>query len=115
MALIAETLVQGAAAKTVTTTTLTASDTLVYRQGAGQLLFIHNGTGGSLSIVVNDPDVTSVQVNGVGTVSTSAGVPMTVAAGARAVLDLDKLNQRWVGTVNVTAGTGATASLLAFR
>lgn len=114
MALIAETLVQGAAATVLTATTLTSSDTLVYRQGAGQVLHIHNGTAGSLTIVVNDPDVTSVQVEGIGAVSVSAGVSTVIAAGVRVAIPLDNLRQRWSGTVNVTGGTGATATLLAF-
>ena len=115
MAVIAETLVQGAAATTLTATTLTSSDTLVYRQGAGQVLNIHNGTGGSLTVVVNDPDVTAVQVDGVGSVSVSAGVSTVVAAGVRIAIPLDNLRQRWAGSVNVMGGTGATATLMALR
>lgn len=112
MAVIAETLVAGAAGVALTATTLTASDTLTYRQGAGQMLSLFNGTGGSLTVVLNDSGVPTIQVEGVGAV-TNAGVSVTVAAGARAAVLLDNSRRRWDGVIQLTGGTGITAVLTA--
>lgn len=113
MALIAETKVQGVTGVALTVTTLTAADTLVYKQGAGQTLILDNTTAGSLTVVLNDSDVTSVQVVGVGAVSVSAGLSTVVAAGARAAILLDNSRRRWQGTIAVTGGTGIKAVLTA--
>lgn len=113
MAVIAETLVTGAAGVALTVTTLTSSDTLVYRQGAGQVLILDNVTAGSLTVVLNDSDVTAVQVEGVGAVSVSAGLSTVIAAGARFAVLLDNSRRRWQGTIAVTGGTGIKAVLTA--
>lgn len=114
MAVITETLVQGAGSTTLATTTLTASDTLTYRPGAGQMLSLFNGTAGSLTVVLNDSGVPTIQVEGVGPV-TNAGVSATVAAGARAAILLDNSRRRWDGVIQVTGGTGITATLTALN
>lgn len=113
MAVIVETLVTGAAGVPLTATTLTASDTLTFREGAGQTLLMHNGTAGSLTVVLNDSDVTSVPVEGVGSVSVSAGISVVLAAGARAAVLLDNSRRRWRGVISVTGGTGISAVLTA--
>ena len=115
MTLIAETKVQGATGVLLTPTTLTASDTLNYRLDAGQVLFLHNSTAGSLTVVLNDSDVTSVQVDGVGAVSVSAGLSTVLAAGARTAILLDNSRRRWQGAISVTGGTGVTAVLTAAK
>lgn len=112
MAVIAETLVSGAAGVTLTVTTLTASDTLTYRQGAGQVLILDNVTAGSLTVVLADSGVPTIQVEGVGAVS-NAGVSTVIAAGARAAVLLDNSRRRWDGVIQVTGGTGIKAVLTA--
>ena len=112
MALIVETIVQGANPTLLTATTMTANDTLNYRAGAGQVLILHNGTAGSLTVSIADSDVTSVQVEGVGTVAV-APTTQVLAAGARAAIALDNSRRKWQGVIQLTGGTGISAVLTA--
>jgi len=113
MATIAQTKVKGAgAAVTVAVTTLTASDTLTYVAGSGQVLNLFNTTASPVVITVDGSLGTTVSVKGYGSVSVAAGKELTVAANGTLAVELDAISAFLVGTVAVTGGVGVTASLL---
>lgn len=92
---------------TATVNTLTASDTLTYTSGASQLLELDNQTGGSLTVVIKgSAPSASFAVHGT-TIDFSAGLSVTVAAGAKKFVNLDKIPKFLEGTGTVTL-TGAT-------
>lgn len=111
MATIVRTNVAGAGRKTVTETTMTASDTFTY--GSGDRLILRNPTGGALSPVIDGDGGSTVDVPGVGSVSVSSGYAVgSIAAGAMVTIDLDTISAYLQGTITVTGGTGLVASIL---
>jgi len=95
----------------ITMSTLTASDTITY--SANEYILFHNPTGGSLTANIKGSSATSKQVDGVGSVSLSAGVDVTVAAGAYKVLNVNSRKEFMAGTtVTVTGAAGLTAAVL---
>jgi hypothetical protein len=113
MAVIAETLMTGTGSRTLTVTTLSSSDTLVYKQGAGQVLVLDNVTGGALTPLIDGAAGTNVSVPGVGLVSVAAGYTVpSIGAGARAAIPLDSISAFLQGVVTVTGGSGIKAVLL---
>lgn len=110
MATIGKTSLQGSGVRTATTTTLTASDVLVYGGGVGELLEIRNGTAGALTVTIDGASGTTVSVPGLGSVSVAAGYSTgAIAAGATVTIPLDTIAAYLQGVVDVTGGTGATA------
>jgi phage FluMu protein gp41 len=115
MATIASTLMTGTGQRTVTTTTLTASDTFTYVEGSGQILILRNGTGGPLSPVIDGAAGTTVQVAGIGAVDVSGGYAVdAIADGVTKAIPLDTIKEYLRGTIAVTGGTGIVASILKF-
>ena len=113
MAVIAETLMTGPGSRALTVTTLGASDTLVYKAGAGQVLVLDNVTAGALTPLIDGAGGTNVSVPGVGLVSVAAGYTLpSIAAGARAAVPLDSISAYLQGVVTVTGGSGIKAVLL---
>lgn len=95
----------------ITMSTLTASDTITY--SANEYILFHNPTGGSLTAKVKGSSATTKQVDGVGLVSLSAGVDVTVAAGAYKVLNVNSRKEFMAGTaVTITGAAGLTAAVL---
>jgi hypothetical protein len=112
MAVIAQTLITGTGARALTATTLTAADTLVYKEGADQILILRNGTAGALTVLIDGDASVPVQVPGLGAVPTAAGFSTgAIAAGASVAIPLDSIRAFLLGVVNVTGGTGITATL----
>lgn len=112
MAAIAQTKIKGAgAAVAVTVTTLTASDTLTYVPGAGQVLSLFNTTASPVVITVDGSGGTTINVKGYGTVSVAAGKELTVAANGTLAVELDAISEFLKGTVAVSGGVGINASL----
>lgn len=99
----------------VTRTTMTASDTLTYVQGAGQMLMLYNTTASAVNVTLVGSAPTPLTPEGYGgTVSTSSGKVITVPASGWTVVELDDI---WAfltgtGTVTLTNGTGLTAALV---
>ena len=97
---------------TVTTTALTASDTLVYDITKNPLLVLENTTGSLVTISINGSTNTSVAPDGYGsTISTTSGKTIAVAANATVAVKLNSIRAFLNGNVTVTGGTGVTASL----
>ena len=115
MATIVATSMQGAGKRAVTLTTMTASDTLTYKAGQGQILILRNGTAGALTPIIDGAGATTIPVQGVGSVDVSAGYSVgAIAAGAQVAIPLDTIRAYLVGVIAITGGTGLSASLLEF-
>jgi hypothetical protein len=116
MAVIAQTTVSGASAPVVmTVTTMTASDTLTYVANTNQLLELDNGTAGALPVVIvgTAPSAAYPVPNTSTTVSLTAGLTISVAAGQVKIVNLDKISAYLTGTgvCTLTGGTGIKARL----
>ena len=115
MATIVSTDMKGSGAKTVTETTLTASDTFTYQPRTNQLLYLKNNTGGALTVVIDGDGATTVGVDGVGSIDISSGYSTeSIADGVTMAIPLDTIRKYLKGTIAVTGGTGIIASLLTF-
>ena len=67
----------------VTETTLTSSDTLTFAPAQKQLLVLRNDTGGSLTATIDGDAGTTVAVDGLGSVSVSAGLAIAERMNAQ--------------------------------
>lgn len=116
MATIASTLMTGTGQRTVTTTTLTASDTFTYVEGSGQVLYLSNETGGALSPVIDgDGASAAYSVAGVGSIDLTGGYAVgSIADGVTKAIPLDTIKEYLRGTIAVTGGAGIVASILKF-
>lgn len=100
---------------TITETTLTSSDTFTYVPNRRQVLVLKNGTGGTLTVTIDGAGATTVPVPGVGSVDISGGFSTgAIAAGALVAIQLDSISEYLKGVIEVTGGTGISASLLTF-
>ncbi len=102
------------AALNLTPTTLTASDTLVFVQGSGQVLQLFNTTGSIVTVTLTGDVPTPLNPAGYGgTVSTSGGKAVAVPANGWTYLHLDAISAFITGVnpVAVTGGTGVKAAL----
>jgi hypothetical protein len=115
MATIAPTVIGTAVQATITEATLTASDTFVYTQGAGQMLRLRNTTGGALTVTITGASaVSKTYTPDGGTVNYAAGystgsIPATTGD---VTIPLDRITAYLVGTLTVTGGTGIKAALV---
>lgn len=115
MATIAATNMQGSGVRTVTETTLTASDTFTFNAGSNPILVLRNGTGGSLTVTIDGSGGTTVPVAGLGNVDVSSGYSTgSIAAGVVKAIPLNTISAYLQGTIAVTGGTGILATLLEF-
>lgn len=113
MAVITQTSVSGANAPVaVTTTVLSASDTLVYAAGSNQVLELTNDTAGALTANIDGSGSTTLFVQGLGqTVDVSAGFNIALAAGQTKQVRLDAISAWLLGTVTITGASGVKARL----
>jgi hypothetical protein len=113
MAVIAPTSLQGTGSRVVTETTLTGTDSFVYKADRKAILQFDNPTAGALSPIIDGDGGTTVSVPGVGQVSVAGGYAVgSIAAGASVAIPLDSISAYLVGTIGVTDGTGLVARLL---
>lgn len=88
---------------------LTASDTLLYTQGLGQMILLRNGTAGVLSLVIQGSGASGLfnAPGGPLGVDLSLGFSLgALAATGNAVVKLDTIANYLLGTVIITGGTG---------
>lgn len=113
MAVITNTQVSGQqGAVTMAQTTMSVSDTLTYVGGTHQKLMLENTTGSPLTATIIGSLATTVSPSGLGgTVSVAAGYPVTVAAGATKIVDLDTIAAYLSGAISVTGAATMTARL----
>lgn len=113
MAVIAATDMQGTGARAITETTLTGTDSFVYKADRRAILVLDNPTAGALSPVIDGAGGTNVSVPGVGLVSVASGYAVgSIAVGASVAIPLDSINAYLVGAIAITGGTGLVATLL---
>lgn len=97
---------------TVANITLSASDTMTYERGSGQIMVLYNPTAGTISPKFTGSTSTTISPDGYGgTVSVAAGKTVAVPAGATVVVHLDDIYTYLSGNVTVTLGTGVIAQL----
>lgn len=97
---------------TVARTVLSASDTLTYTQGAGQVLALYNTTAGLVTVTLTGSSVQTITPPGYGgTITTAGGKAVSVPASSTVLVDLDDMFAYLQGSVTVTGGTGVTAHL----
>ena len=115
MATITATNMQGSGVKTVTETTLGASDTFTYNASRNPILYLNNETAGALTVLIDGAGGTTVAVQGIGSVSVAGGYSTgSIAAGGVRAVVLSTISKYLQGTIAVTGGTGIVASLLEF-
>lgn len=113
MAAITQTTVLSSdSAVNVTRTTMTASDTLTYTQGAEQILVLYNTTASPVTVTMVGSAATTVSIPGMGgAINVSAGKTVQVPATGTTVVPLDDYAQYLQGNVTITGGTGLVAHL----
>lgn len=113
MAAITQTTVKDANKPTdVTRVTMTASDTLTFNQGAGQMLVLYNTTAGAVTVTMTGSAAGSIAPSGYGgSISLTGGKAVTVPANGATVVDLDDIALWLQGNVTITNGTGLVAML----
>lgn len=115
MATIVPTSAQGSGVRTVTRTTLTASDTFTYNSGSNPLLILDNITAGPLTVTIDGAGGTVVPVAGVGDVNVSSGYSTgAIAAAACVAIPLNSISAYLQGVIAVTGGTGIRATLIEY-
>lgn len=104
---------QGVRDRDETPTTLGASDTIsTYEEGKGWILWIYNGSGGTIQPTLDGADAPSaLEVPGGGTKDLTAGYqwPATVADGDVTAIPLDTIREYLKGVITVTGASGAKA------
>ena len=95
----------------ITMSTLTASDTITFSPNS--YILFYNSTAGSLTAVVKGSSAASKAVDGIGSVSLSAGVSVVVPAGEFRILNVNSRKEFMVGTsVTVTGAATLKAAVL---
>lgn len=113
MAVITQTTVGAAGAPVaVSTTTLGASDSLIYTAGSNQVLELTNDTGGTLTVKLDGSASTTLFVQGYGKdVDVSAGFDIALTTGQTKQVRLDAIGAWLQGSVVITGGAGVKARL----
>lgn len=97
---------------TIARTTLSASDTLVYVPGSGQVLFLYNPTAGALTATVQGSGATAISPPGYGgTISVAAGKAIVVPANTTVAVQLDDISAYLVGNITVNGAATLVAHL----
>ena len=101
---------------TATVNTAAASDTMTYVAGAGQLVEMDNTTGGSLTLNIKGsaPSATYPIKDTATTTDLSAGYNVTIAAGAKKIINLDKIKAYLAGNNTVTLSGAATLKITVY-
>jgi hypothetical protein len=91
--------------------TLSADDTITFEAAKKQLLVLRNTTGGSLTCTIDGDGGTTVQVDGIGSVSVSAGLAIAVPAGESRAVVLSTVKHYCQGVVHLTGASTLTVQL----
>jgi hypothetical protein len=111
-AILQTTVLSSDTAVNVTRTTMTASDTIPYVQGAGQVLVLYNTTASPVTVTMLGSAATTVSIPGMGgAINVAAGKTVQVPATGTTVVQLDDYSNFLSGNVTITGGTGLVAHL----
>jgi hypothetical protein len=91
--------------------TLSADDTITFEAAKKQLLVLRNTTGGSLTCTIDGDGGTTVQVDGIGSVSVSSGLAIAVPAGESRAVVLSTIRHYCQGVVHLTGAANLTVQL----
>ena len=117
MAVLTSTSLSGATSvATATVNTASASDTMTYVAGSGQLVEMDNTTVGSLTLVIKGsaPSATYPIKDTGTTTDLSAGYSVTIASGAKKIVNLDKIKAYLAGSGTVTLSGAATLKITVY-
>lgn len=112
MALLSTVNTRVSGVQTLTLFTLTAADVLPVDLTKRQILFLLNQTGGSITVLIDGDGGTTVVKDGVGSVSVSTGLSITIPATEARYVPLGTIRDYLQGVVNVTGGTGLRGCIL---
>lgn len=113
MAVIAATSLKTSGVMTITETTLTAADSLVYNESKRPVLTLRNTTASPVVVTIDGSTVTTVAIPGTAeTFDAASGKAITVPANGHQAVKLYDIREFLKGTVAVTGGTGCVAVLL---
>jgi hypothetical protein len=93
-------------------TVLSADDTITIDTGKKQLLEFDNDTGGSLTCTIDGDGGTTVQVDGIGSVSVSGGLAIVVPAGEARSVVLSTIRHYCQGVVHLLGAATLKARLI---
>lgn len=101
---------------TAVVNTASASDTLTYVAGSGQLIEMDNTTGGSLTLnIKGSAPSAAFPVTGTGTtIDLSAGLSVIIPAATKKLVNLDKIANYLVGNGTVTLSGAATLKITVY-
>ena len=91
--------------------TLSSSDTITVAPGKLQLLSLRNATAGTLTLVIDGADGTTVAIPGYGTVSVASGYSIVLAAGVQKSVVLSSISMYLQGVVTLTGASGVKVQL----
>lgn len=115
MATITASDVSGSGASLVTETTLTASDTFTYNRDKEPVLTIRNATASPVTVNIDGDGATAKVVGGIGSIDLTGGFSTpAIAAGAVYAIRLNTISEYLSGTIAVTGGSGAIATLMEY-
>ena len=115
MTTITPTSMTGTGSRAVVETTLTASDTFIYKSSARQVLVLRNPTAGALTPLIDGDGAGTVNVSGTTGFDISGGFTVpSIAAGAIVAIPLNTISLYLQGVIAVTGGTGIVATLLEY-
>lgn len=102
---------------TTTVNTAAASDTFTYVPNTGMFLEMDNTTGGSLTLNIKGSAPSAAYFVGgtAGTIDLSAGFNVTIAAGVKKAINLDKIQAYLAGTNVVTCSGAATLKITVYN
>jgi len=92
-------------------TTMTASDTITFDPTKKQLLVFRNTTAGSLTVTIDGVDGTTVAIEGLGSVSVAAGLPIVIAAGLSFAVVLSTIRYYCQGVVELKGASTLTVQM----
>jgi hypothetical protein len=94
--------------------TLSADDTFTFDPTKKQLLVLNNTTGGDLTATIDGTGGSTVPVDGIGSVDVSAGLAITVAAGACKAVVLSTIKYYCQGVAHITGAATLKAQIYNF-
>ena len=112
-AIVATSTAKGSPRASTRTVLGASGNTVPYVPSSGQVLVLHNPTGGSLTPTIIGAGATTAEIEGLGVVNVAAGLSLgAVVASAQIVVPLDFIAQYLKGVIDITGGTALVATLL---
>lgn len=96
---------------TAAISTLSADDTITIDSGKKQLLVLTNTTGGALTCTIDGDGGSTVQVDGIGSVSVASGLAIAVPAGESRGVVLSTVRHYCQGVVHLLGAATLKAQL----